>query len=165
MSPRVRPLTPEEVETRRIAYALKECREAALAAAEMAALLPPGLPSITLVPIPSSTGSIEANHHLAQAIARAYGRQAHVIAALARPSPVESSCARRRRGIPGLTASDHHFVRIPKWLTLPVILVDNVVTTGATLTAAHHTLGFGIGLVFADASPTTPALRKRGFSG
>jgi len=34
-----------------------------------------------------------------------------------------------------------------------LFLVDNVVTTGATLAAARHALRFGTGLVFADASP------------
>lgn len=37
---------------------------------------------------------------------------------------------------------------------MPVVLVDNVFTTGATLAAARFAIGFGIGLVFADASPT-----------
>ena len=67
--------------------------------------------------------------------------------------PVESSCSRRRRGLPGLTAADHEFVRVGGWFALPVFLVDNVATTGATLAAARDALGFGTGLVFADASP------------
>jgi hypothetical protein len=35
---------------------------------------------------------------------------------------------------------------------LPVWFVDNVVTTGTTLKAAHLAFGTGDGLVFADAS-------------
>ncbi len=38
-------------------------------------------------------------------------------------------------------------------MALPVCLVDNVATTGTTLAAARHALGFGTGLVFADALP------------
>ena len=153
VSPRSRPITPEEAETRRIAYALKRGEEIGIAAREMAELLPPDLPTLTLVPVPASTGSLEGNLILARAIAAEYGPQARVIPAIRRVMPVESSCARRRRGLPGLTAADHKFVRVGGWFALPVFLVDNVVTTGATLAAARHALGFGKGLVFADASP------------
>ena len=153
VSPRSRPITPEECEIRRIAYALKRGEEIGIAAREMAVLLPLDLPTLTLVPVPASTGSIEANLILARAIAAEYGPQARVVSALNRVVPVESSCSRRRRRLPGLTAADHKFVRIGGWFALPVFLVDNVVTTGATLAAAHHAIGFGTGLVFADASP------------
>jgi len=154
VSPRSRPITPEEAETRRISYALKRGEEMELAAREMAEFLPLDLPTLTLVPVPASTGSIEANLILAQAIAVEYGPQARVVPALNRVVPVESSCARRRRGLPGLTAADRKFVRVGGWFALPVFLVDNVATTGATLAAARYALGFGTGLVFADASPT-----------
>ena len=153
VSPRSRPITPEEAETRRIAYALKRGEESGIAAREMAALLPSDMPTLTLVPIPASTGSIEANLILARVIAAEYGPQARVVPAINRVVPVESSCARRRRGLPGLTAADHKFVRVGGWFALPLFIVDNVVTTGATLAAAHHALGFGTGLVLADASP------------
>ena len=153
VSPRSRPITPDESETRRIAYTLKRGAEIGIAAREMAALLPPDLPTLTLVPVPASTGSLEGNLILARAIAAEYGPQVRVVSALNRVVPVESSCARRRRGLPGLTAANHKFVRIGGWFALPVFLVDNVATTGATLAAARHALGFGTGLVFADASP------------
>jgi len=49
--------------------------------------------------------------------------------------------------------ADHHFKRSPKFLdAMPVFLVDNVTTSGNTLQAAHDALGFGTGLVFADAA-------------
>ena len=153
VSPRSRPITPEEAETRRIAYALKRGEETGVAAREMAGLLPPDLPTLTLVPVPASTGNIDSNLLLARAIAAEYGPQARVVRALRREAPIESSCARRRRGLPGLTAADHEFVRVGGWFALPVFLVDNVATTGATLAAAHDALGFVTGLVFADASP------------
>jgi predicted amidophosphoribosyltransferase len=153
VSPRSRPITPDEAETRRIAYALKRGVETGIAAREMAELLPLDLPTLTFVPVPASTGSIKANLILARAIAAEYGPQARVVSALRRSVPVESSCARRRRGLPGLTAADHAFVRVGGWFALPVFLVDNVATTGATLAAARHAIGFATGLVFADASP------------
>ncbi len=153
VSPRSRPITPDESESRRIAYALKRGAENGVAARELVRLLPPDLPTITLVPVPASTGSIEANLILAKAIAAEYGPQVRVVSSIRRVVPVESSCARRRRGLPGLTAADHKFVRVGGWFALPLFLVDNVATTGATLAAARHALGFGTGLVFADASP------------
>jgi len=153
VSPRWRPITPDESEIRRIAYALKRGEETEMVAREMAELLPPDLPTLTLIPVPSSTGNIEANLILARAIAAEYGPQARVVRALRREAPIESSCARRRRGLPGLTAADHEFVRVGGWFALPVFLVDNVATTGATLAASRDALGFGTGLVFADASP------------
>jgi len=52
-------------------------------------------------------------------------------------TPSESSCARRCRGLPGLSACDHQFERTGGWISLPVFLVDNVVTSGATLAAAR----------------------------
>jgi hypothetical protein len=47
--------------------------------------------------------------------------------------PVESSCLRRRQGLLGLRAADHQFKRVRGWLPMPVYLVDNVATTGATI--------------------------------
>ena len=151
VSPRLRPITAEEAETRRIAYALKRGEELELAAKEMVFLLPTELPALTLVPLPSSTGSIGANRSLCNAIAEAYGPAARVMPVIQRVMPVESSCSRRRQGMSGLSAADHKFVRVGGWFALPVFLVDNVATSGATLAAAQHVLGFGTGLVFADA--------------
>jgi len=84
VSPRARPITPEEAETRLIAYAIKRGEETGVAAFEMAGLLPLDLPTLTLVPIPSSIGSIEANLIFARAIAAEYGPQARVVSALNR---------------------------------------------------------------------------------
>lgn len=154
ISPRLRPITAEEAETRRIAYALKRGESTELAAKEMAILLPTELPALTLVPVPASTGGIDANSSLCNAIAAEYGPTARVVPAIRRTIPVESSCSRRRQGLLGLTAADHKFVRAGGWMALPVFLVDNVATTGATLAAARQVLGFGTGLVFADASPS-----------
>jgi hypothetical protein len=61
VSPRARPITSDEAETRRTAYALKRGAEIEIAARAMAGLALPDLPTLTLVPVPPSTGSIEAN--------------------------------------------------------------------------------------------------------
>jgi predicted amidophosphoribosyltransferase len=158
VSPRWRPLSDEEQETRRIAYAIKSSdasREIAAAAAAMAALLPPNLPSLTLVPLPASSGCKKANLALSRAISAAYsqahGTQARVVEAIERTVPVKSSCLRRRRGLPGLRAADHQFMRVGGWLPMPVYLVDNVAATGATMEAAVRAIGAGVGLVWAEA--------------
>jgi hypothetical protein len=153
VSPRRRPLNQEEQEVRAIAYAIKnaEATDAiVLAAAEIALLLPPNLPSLTLVPLPASCGCKKANLALSRAISDAYGKAARVVDALERTVPVESSCLRRRRGLPGLRAIDHQFVRIRGWLDLPVFLVDNVAATGSTIAAARRAIGCGTGLVWAE---------------
>ena len=73
---------------------------------------------------------------------------------------VESSCACCRRGLPGLAEADHKFVRICGWFALPVFLVDNVATTVATIVATCRALGFGRGLVFANAALSAKAVVK-----
>jgi hypothetical protein len=165
VSPRQRrPLTQDEVETRRLAYAIKDpdCsrEDRDTAADDMAALMDP-LNDAILIPIPSSTGDTTANRLLAREIAARHtehtGRLATVRDIICRAQPVESSCSRHRKGRAGLTAAEHGFTRRPNsWITAtgPVYLIDNVTTTGATLAAAHAALHFGTGLVFADAAGT-----------
>jgi predicted amidophosphoribosyltransferase len=157
VSPRTRPLTPDEVCTRNIAYALKEPRrfpEAVEIAAEEMALLIGDEPRAVLVPIPTSQGDTAPNRTLANEIARRMNGTGRVIAALERRTPVESSCQRRRRGLAGLTEAEHDFRRVGPMLPLwPLYLIDNVTTTGATLAAAVAALGYGDALVFADAGP------------
>ncbi len=103
-------------------------------------------------PIPASNGTLQANAALARRIADLVPG-ARVKLAVARSSPVESSCARRRRTLPGLTPDEHHIVRIAgPMLPLPVFFVDNVITTGSTLRAARAALGWGDALTYADAS-------------
>jgi predicted amidophosphoribosyltransferase len=160
VSPRTRPLTPEERYTRAIAYALKEPRQypeiVAVAAQEMADMIR-DKPRAILVPIPTSGGDTGPNRMLANAIAERTTGTARVVCALERTRPVESSCARRRRGLAGLAEADHAFRRVGPMLALvPVYFVDNVTTTGATLRAARAAFGFGDALVFADATPNRP---------
>ena len=166
VSPRSRPVTPEEAQVRRIAYALKLPTPEALAAAA-AALAPlvdaaeaPGT-RIVLMPIPSSSGSVEANRALANEIADKlrlrYSRPAAVKLTVGRKHPVESSCARRKRGLFGLRGDEHAMIRVAGPLTATgtaYYFIDNMATTGATLDAARAALGFGDGIVWADEGKT-----------
>jgi hypothetical protein len=152
VSPRSRPLTEDEKVIRQIAYNLKIPTPAAIAVAApaMAALL--NSEPCWLIPIPASSGSTEANLELCRAMKRLIPK-ARIVVGIRRIHPVESSCARRRRGLLGLSVDHHAFVRCcGPLLRLPVWFVDNVVTTGATLRAAHLAFGTGGGIVFADAS-------------
>ena len=150
-SPRTRPITREEAEVRDIAYALKRTDPAAIAVAApaMAALI---AGPCWLVPIPASDGKLDANLALARALA-ALVPGARVKLAISRSQPVESSAARRRRGLCGLQPEEHHFVRTAGPMEpLPLYFVDNVITTGNTIRAARAVLGWGTGLAYGDAS-------------
>ena len=157
ISPRTRALTPEEQETRWISYALKDwtAPEFTLAlqaaAPEMAGMIKG---PCALIPIPSSTGSTQANRRLANQIAqRVTG--ARVVDCLRRTQPVESSCERHKAKRGPLPIDQHHLERDPsKWLdTVRTYFVDNTTTSGNTLRAARKALGFGDAIVFSDASP------------
>ena len=160
ISPRMRPLTPPEIEIRSIAYALKEANSDAIATAApaMAALIDG---PCWLVPIPASDCNPNANLALARAIA-ALVPGARIKLAIERSQPVESSTARRRNHQFGLEPHEHHFVRTGGPLSpLPLFFVDNVITTGNTIRAARAVLGWGTGLAYADASsPFNTRLRQ-----
>lgn len=136
---------------RTVAHELKTADRAAVrvAAAAMAPLVPPGA---TLVPVPSSRGDTDANRALARAIGRLAG--APVRDGLGRERG-ESQHARRKRGLSALTADDQRVAWTGVPLRGPVALVDNVVTTGATLRAAARAVAPGggavVGLAWADA--------------
>ena len=154
VSPRHRQLTPREEHVRAVAYALKVPDPAAVheAALAMASLVPPGA---ALVPIPSSAGSLTANAALAGALAGLTG--GYVAPILRRASPVEASHQRRRRGERGLLPEAHaaSFAATGPVPPGPVVLVDNVVTSGATLEGAWRVLGSPasmIGVAYARAS-------------
>lgn len=152
VSPRTRPLMEGEKFIRRIAHDLKipTPESIGIAAPLMASLIDPG--PCWLVPIPSSSGGTGANMALCRAI-KSLVPGARIVIGIRRAHPVESSCARRRRGLLGLAVRQHAFERCcGPLLRLPVWFVDNVVTTGTTLKAAHLAFGTGGGVVYADAS-------------
>ncbi len=152
VSPRSRPLTEDEKLIRQVAYDLKIPTQAAIAIAAplMAALLDRG--PCWLIPIPASSGSTDANLTICRAMKRLIPK-ARIVVGIRRVHPVESSCARRRRGWLGLSVKQHSFKRCcGPLLRLPVWFVDNVITTGNTMKAAHLAFGTGGGVVYADAS-------------
>jgi hypothetical protein len=154
VSPRSRPLNQYEMETRGLSYLLKDadCPEQAIhiAAREMAALI---WGPCNLISVPGHTGDTAANLRLARAIAGYVTGGAHVFDILGRAAPVDSACARHRVNLPPLTVSDHQIIRTsPRLIPCrPSYIVDNVTTSGNTIRACQATLGFGSGLVFADA--------------
>ena len=153
-SPRNGPLTPEQTETRRLAYAIKTTASPSTdfdtAAREMAALI---TGPCWLVPIPDSTGNTDANTRLGSMIA-AHVPGAQVAKAIVRTQPIQSQCTRHKLALGPISPEQHHFARTRKLLTLrQTYFVDNVTTSGHTMEAARAALGFGAGLVFADAAP------------
>jgi len=143
-----------QTETRRLAYAIKDLASPLAdfdtAARDMAALI---TGPCWLVPIPDSNGNTDANARLAHHIAR-YVNGAQIAKAIHRTQSVQSQCARHKHALGPISPEQHHFARTRKALTLrQTYFVDNVTTSGNTLEAARLALGFGAGLVFADAAP------------
>ena len=163
-TPRNGMLSIEETEIRRLAYAIKTIASPLAdfdaAARQMAALILDSNPqpfSCWLVPIPDSTGNTDANARLASHIARhviAAGGNAQIVKAIFRTQPIQSQCTRHKHALGPIPPEQHHLARTRKALTLrQTYFVDNVTTSGNTLAAARAALGFGAGLVFADAAP------------
>ena len=170
VSPRSRPLTPEEVEVRRIAYALKipTAEACDMAARDLAPLLDSAEAAgtvIVLIPVPSSTGTVDANRQIANELAaeihrRFPDRRVQVKITVGRKHPVESSCVRRRRGLAGLRGEEHAMIRVAGPLTATATayyFLDNMATTGSTLDACRAALGFGEGIVWADEGRAVPS--------
>jgi hypothetical protein len=147
-------LSIAEMETRRLAYAIKTLAaplaDFDTAAREMAALISG---PCWLIPIPDSTGNTDANARLAHHIA-GYVTGAQIAKAIYRSQPVTSQCMCHKLALGPIAPEQHYFFRTRKALTLrQTYFVDNVTTSGHTLGAAREALGFGAGLVFADAAP------------
>lgn len=159
-----RALTPEEVQTRRIAYALKVPTPEAcqIAAEHLAPLLDAAERNgtyIVLMPVPNSNADTTPNRLFANELAAEMHRRypcsrVQVRITIARRHPVQSSCDRRKRGLSGLRGSEHAFIRIAGPLVATntaYYFIDNMATTGATLAACQAALGFGDAVVWADA--------------
>ena len=115
-TPRNGPLTLEQTETRRLAYAIKTTaspsRDFDTAAREMAALI---VGPCWLVPIPASNGNTDANTRLADMIARYVNARgaatAQVAKAIERTAPIQSQCARHKLALGPLAPEAHHLAR------------------------------------------------------
>jgi len=164
VSPRTRPLTEEEAQTRALAYMLKDpdCDQDLVEAAarEMARLID-GERGY-LVPVPSHTQSTEANRRLANAIAFCTGNKFEVADVLDRKEPTQSTCERHRQRLPPMRPEEHlihiaHPDKIALTGNTRVYFVDNVITSGNTIEACRKALlGLGTGLVYADAHHDAP---------
>ena len=146
-------LSLEQTETRRLAYAIKTtaspCADFDTAAREMAALI---TGPCWLVPIPDSIGNTDANTRLASMIAM-HCPGAQIVKAIYRTQPIASQCNRHKHVLGPIPPDQHHLARTRKTLPLrQTYFVDNVTTSSHTLEAARLALGFGAGLVFADAA-------------
>ena len=152
-TPRNGPLTNHQAEVRRLAYAIKDpaCSSQDLdtAGRAMAALISG---PCWLVPVPDSRGSTDANARLAHAIAN-HCPGAQIARALTRTQPITSQCQRHKHALGPIPPDQHHIARTRKTVTLrQTYFVDNVTTSGNTMQAARDALGFGAGLVYADAA-------------
>jgi len=151
-----RPRTREEETIHLKSYLLKSpaCpREIVEACAEEMASLIAGEDGI-LIPVPDSKGDTKQNLWLANRIAKNDRTgEAKVIDLLTRTSPTESQCQRHRKGKTPLTPEELKITVKPHkpFILRKVYFVDNCTTSGNTLQACHDALGFGTGLVYAEA--------------
>src|SRR5712671_3304815 len=117
-TPRNGPLSIEQTETHRLAYAIKSIASPLAdfntAAREMAALI---TSPCWLVPIPDSTGNTDANARLAHHIGR-YVTGAQIAKAIYRTRPVQSQCDRHKNALGPISPERHHLARTRKTLTL-----------------------------------------------
>jgi len=152
-----RPMTEDEKAVRFNAYALKspECPAGILR--ECAYGMGTEIQGdCILIPVPDHTGDTRANLRLCQAIRNdpPEGFSVDVRDILTRSQIVPSTCERHkaRRGPLPVEA---HCITVREHRPFPlkrVYFVDNVITSGNTIEACAQALGFGTGLVYADAS-------------
>ena len=139
VSPRRRALTDSERLVREIAYRIKDGDKEAIdvAARLMSQLVPSGA---VIVPAPGSRhGSFRGIDKLAQKIADL--TNGVMIPAVVRTRSVESSRDRRVEGHPGLGPDAHRgSMKLVRRLDsrVPVVIVDNVAATGATLESVRE---------------------------
>jgi hypothetical protein len=154
-----RPRTAEEENIILYSYELKklDCQSnvVAEAAHDMAKLINE---NCNLIPAPDHTGDTSANRRLANYIRdNVTGHCAEVHDILGRTQEVESNCVRHTLRKPPLhpyelciVRCNHKLIKCQK-----TYIVDNVTTNGTTIAACVYALGFGTGLVYADAHHDT----------
>ena len=107
-----------------------------------------------LIPIPSSVGDTRDNYRLSHAIIDRLGH-GRVVDVLTRLRSVASSCDLRSQGLPGVHP-DHHHMALKRKLKCAdegtIIMIDNLVATGATFDAAAKLLPGAVGLAYAQES-------------
>lgn len=107
----------------------------------------------TIVPVPSSTGMNPANAIFADTVARLV--DGRMVKAVERIRPVPSSVLLRRAGLPTPTLEDHIVSMAPAEdldVSDDAVIVDNVITSGTSIAAVRHHLGFDApAVVYADA--------------
>lgn len=179
VSPRERKLSSHEDWVRHVAYLLKRRTDdvdamtaRAMAAGAMQHYVPAGA---VLVPAPASTvtghDSTLANRELAVEIAAVInegspgGQGVTVLPAVWRTQKIEGSHQRRRDGRPGATLDEHlasmRLTMMPGELAntiagRPVVIVDNVVQSGATIEAVRQLIGRPDAQGLAWAQPLLP---------
>jgi len=108
----------------------------------------------TLIPVPDSNGCTIQNRRLCDAIARhEHAGYIQVADILTRDTATESQCGRHCKGKAPLPPEHLNISVIPHkpFRLTKIYFVDNVITSGATIQACHNALGFGTGLVYAEA--------------
>lgn len=155
-----RPRNAEEQDAYLRSYFLKAetCPRLTLkgCAKEMARLI--GGENCILVPVPDCCGTTVRNLRLAQAIAVYADGKAQVMDILKRSRATESQCDRHCKGEAALLPEELNIIVRPhkSFKLTKVYFVDNVTTSGATIQACRDALGFGTGLVYAEALARRP---------
>lgn len=141
-SPREMTLGNQARHVRKVSYGLKTAErwaviEAAIIMSERIA------PDSVLVPIPRSNGDRGPNRVLAELLSE-FVPGSRVLNLVKRATPLQSSLERRHQGVPGWpalvqAASMKKTRPIPRGV--PVVLIDNILVTGATMEGAWIAMG------------------------
>jgi len=141
-SPREKKLGNQERRIRRVSYSLKTAERWAVI--EAAIVMSEHIdPDSVLVPIPRSNGDCRPNQVLAELLSE-FVPGSRVMNLVKRVAPLQSSLERRHQGVPGwsalIQAASMKTTRsVPRGV--PVVLIDNILVTGATMEGAWIAMG------------------------